>query len=183
MTTLYGPSNPAKEQNYEELRKRDYLAGYAAKIKYDLARLLSIYSGVRANIYIIEKGDRCPVCIDLLTGEKILSNCTTCMGTGYMNTYTKLGETWIGINIGPAQNVALETGATQNSGTKRDIISIVGMQQLHDRDIVIIKDTRLVYKIEDVEPDIVGLAGIILLQNVQATFLEPGHMAYNLIDW
>lgn len=183
MSTLYGPSNPPIKQDYNELRKRRYLGGYVDKIRYDLARLLSIYTGIRALIYTLNNGTRCTNCTDALTGEKLLSSCPVCMGTGYIDQYTKLVETWIGINVGPAQNVALETGATQNSGTKRDVISIVNVPQLHDRDIVILKDTKLVYKIEDIEPDIVGLAGNIILQNVQATLLEPGHIAYKLIYW
>lgn len=183
MTTLYGPVNPPDRQNYEDNRKRTYLEGYANKIKYDLGRLLGIYSGQRAVIFKLEPGDRCTNCTDEFTGEVLLSNCPVCLGTGFVTTYTPLGETWIGINIGPAQNVALETGATQNPGTKRDIISIVGMPQLHDRDIVILKDMKLVYKIEDTEPDIVGLAGHVIIQNVSATMLEPGNITYSLITW
>lgn len=183
MSDLYGPSNPAVQQNYDNFRKRDYLNGYAAKIRYDLGRLLGIYSGIRALVFKIEIGDRCPTCTDLLTGERFLTSCPDCLGTGYMNKYTSLGETWIGINIGPAQNIATDTGVTQNAGTKRDVISIVGLQQLHDRDLVILKDARLVYKIEDIEPEIVGLGGNILIQNVQATLLEPGHVSYKLISW
>lgn len=183
MATLYGPSNPPTPHNYDQFRDRNYLVGYANKIKYDLARLLSVYIGIRSIIYTLTLGDRCPICIDTLTGEKILSNCTTCLGTGYMSSYTSLGETWVGVNIGPAQNIASDMGSTQNQGTKRDVISIVNMPQLHDRDIIILKDARHIYKIEDIEPDIVGLAGIIVLQNVQATFLEPGHITYSLIDW
>ena len=183
MSTVYGPSNPPIKQDYSVNRKRSYIGGYVDKIRYDLARLLSIYIGLRAVIYTLDQGPRCTNCTDSMTGAKILSSCNVCMGTGYLNKYNKLLETWIGINIGPAQNIALETGATQNSGSKRDLISIVYAPQLHDRDIIILKDSKLIYKIEDIEPDIVGLAGNIVLQNVQASLLEPGHITYNLIDW
>jgi len=186
MPEVYGPPNPPIEKEYQDVPDRAPLRGQANKVIYDLNRLLKIYSGIQARIFQYNNTGttRCTVCTDVFTGERVLSNCETCMGTGVIPGYISLGDFWIGINFTPNVNIATDTGNTVTGGSKDDYICIVGCPaQLKDRDVIILKHTKEVYRVVEREPEIVGLGGIMIMQIISAPFIENGHIAYKLIDW
>ena len=182
----YGPVVKPNEPGYSEVPDRKPLAGPAKKIIYDLQRLLNIYSGIKAKIYKLNSSGttKCTVCRDIMTGASVLSNCSTCYGTGIVPGYIYLGEYSVGLNFLPRLNVATEFGNTITNGIKEDYFSVVGVQhQLRDRDLLILKHSREVYKVVEREPEIIGLGGFLIMQVISAPLLEKGNIAYKLINW
>jgi hypothetical protein len=184
MTEVFGPPNPPNLAVYADVPDKTYLSGAVKKIIYDLNRLFKIYSGIEAKVYQFNRTGttRCSVCTDTFTGEAILSNCSTCYGTGVIPGYIYIGTYAVGINFNPRINVATDVGNTITNGVKEDYFCIVGCQvQLQDRDLIILPHSEEVYKIVEKEPEITGMGGYLIMQVITAPLLEKGNVAYNLL--
>lgn len=180
----YGPENPQEPKDYSEFRTPNYLTGHAHKIRVDLERVFRLYSGKLVRIMKLETAsERCPECTDTLTGQVLLTNCSVCNGSGYVGTYSNAGDYWSLANIGAALKLTGETGNSHNIRTGKDQFIFVGAPSLADKDLVIFKDTKDVYKVVDAEPYIVALSGEIITQVADLSYLTIGSNEYDYIDW
>ena len=181
----YGPERPAdiSHVGYELFENKNYLKGYSRKILSDLILMAKLYNGHEVRVFVVDKNDRCPKCTNRLTGEKLLSNCPVCHGTGYRNSWKSIGDYWCYMDFGPDYNMATQYGNTESpNGTKESLI-LLGAPVLTDQAIIIFKESREVYKIYDVEPHIVAMRGDVIAQIAQGTRLTPGSEEYKLITW
>lgn len=180
----YGPERPFEDHDYANFRKPQYLRGFSKKIKHDLTRVARLYNGHRVRIFSPHKqGERCPECTNLITGERLVSNCPVCQGTGFKNGWLPLGRFWCFVDFGPRYDMATEYGNMDTQPGGKDAITVVGAPELHDQDLIIFEETRDVYKIYNVEPHIVAMLGDIVTQICQASPISYGQAEYKLIDW
>lgn len=179
----YGPSRPDHPYGHQDFTTPSYLSGYANKIIYDLEKKVRMYDGHLAKIFRPSQSDRCPTCTDTITGAIVLSSCPTCDGSGTVNGFEEIAEQWVLINFGPKKDLETEFGNTENMNAGTDQFIIVGATMLKDQDLLITVDVKEVYKINQVEPQLVAMKGIIITQVAGCTYLTPGSLEYNLIDW
>jgi hypothetical protein len=182
---LYGPERPAEmaDVGYGRFSNKNYLRHFSAKILRDLVRMARMYNGHEVKIYAVDKQERCPVCTNMATGERLVTNCKVCHGTGYRDSWQCLGDFWTYTDFGPVYHMASPYGNTENpNGTKTGIV-ILGAPILKDQTIIIFIESKEVYKIYDVEPHIVAMRGDIVAQIAQTTRVTPGSEEYKLIDW
>lgn len=182
----YGPSRPEEISDiggYEKFKNKNYLKGYPQKILKDLTKVARMYSGLEVRIFAVNRKERCPVCTNITTGERLITNCKVCHGTGYKDSWDCLGDFWTFSDFGPAFKMASQYGNTENpNGTKVSII-VLGAPILKDQTLIIFKENKEVYKIYDVEPHIVALHGDVITQIAQCTRITPGSEEYKLVDW
>lgn len=179
----YGPIRPEPDVGYQKVKNKTYLKGYAQKILKDLIRVARMYSGLEVKLYAVSKTERCPVCTNNATGERLITNCKVCHGTGRKDGWEYLGDFWTYTDFGPAYHMESQIGNTENpNGTKAPII-ILGAPILEDQALIIFKEPKEVYKIYDIEPHIVAMRGDVIAQIAQTTRLTPGSEEYKLIDW
>lgn len=181
----YGPSRPDELGNrgYQDFTNQRYLEGYSRKILRDLTLLAKLYSGREVRIFALDRSKRCEVCTNIVTGEKLLSSCPSCHGTGYVDAWKLLGDFQAYVDFGPIFNVATPFGNTENPNGKKENIIVLGAPILNDQTLIIFKETREVYKIYDVLPQLIAMRGDVLAQIAQASRLSPGALEYKLIDW
>ena len=180
----YGPVRPYEDHDYSNFRTPLYLKGYAKKITLDLMRTAKMYNGRRVRIYSPNKqGERCPICTNLITGERMLSNCKVCRGTGYKDAWSYVGRFWSLVDFGPRYDMSSEYGNVENMQGDKDAITVIGAPELHDQDLIIIEETKDIFKIYNVEPHIVAMQGTIITQICQAAPLAYGQPEYDLITW
>ena len=181
----YGPERPADRSHvgYELFSNKKYLTGYSRKILRDLELMARMYNGHQVRVFVVDRSERCPKCTNLITGEKLLSSCPVCHGTGYKNNWKSVGDYWSYMDFGPDYNMATQYGNTESpNGTKESLI-VLGAPVLTDQAIIIFKESREVYKLYDVEPHIVAMRGDVIAQIAQCTRLTPGAEEYRLITW
>ncbi len=181
----YGPSRPAEmgKVGYQGFTNKNYLKGHANKILRDLCLVARLYNGHESVIFIVDTSERCPKCTNLATGEKLVSSCPLCGGTGYSNKWKKLGSFWTLVDFGPTFDMATPYGNTENPNGNKDSIIVLGAPILPDQTLIIFKENREVYKVYDVKPHIVALRGDVIAQIARASRLSPGNPEYKLIDW
>ena len=182
---FYGPERPLETARvgYRLFSNKNYLKGYSNKILYDLKLVASMYNGHEVKVYVVDKSERCPKCTNLVTGEKLISNCPVCHGTGYKNNWKCIGDYWSYMDFGPDYKMATQYGNTESpNGTKESLI-LLGAPILIDQAIVIFIESKEVYKVYDVEPHMVAMRGDVIAQIAQCSRLTPGAEEYKLINW
>ena len=110
----------------------------------------------------------------------MLHNCPQCFGTGTAPR-TLIGDYWSYIDFNPNFRLSGEYGSSENPGGTRDMIVIVGAPLLRDQWLVIHVDTKEVFKIVDVQPQIVAMQGIVVTQLASVTKLPIGSVEYKLV--
>lgn len=179
----YGPSRDDPTCGYSLFSTPKALTGYSGKILKDLTKWARLYSGREVRIFAVTQGERCPRCTNTITGERLLSNCPQCNGTGYVDKWERIGDFWTFIDFGPRYQMATQFGNTENPNGVKEQIIILGAPLLKDQSIVIFKESREVYKIYDILPHIVAMRGDVVAQIASTTRLTPGVPEYGLIDW
>ncbi len=181
----YGPVRPEELGNrgYQGFTNKRYLEGYSRKILHDFVLVAKLYNGREVRLFAVDKSRRCSVCTNLATGEKLLSNCPVCHGTGYADSWKSLGDFQAYVDFRPASNIATQYGNTENPNGFKETIVIWGAPLLQDQSLIIFKETREVYKIYDVLPQLIAVRGDVIAQVTQASRLSPGGPEYKLIDW
>ena len=180
----HGPARPLKPETHSDFRTRDYLKGPARKILRDLIKVARQYDGKLVKIFQTGRSGetRCPDCTDKFTGASLYKNCPTCLGSGFTKQYDDVGEYWVRVDFSPKLNVTSELGNYDRQG-HRDAFYVLGAPLLRDQDLLIVPDVKEVYKVVDVEGQIVAMQGIIISQVVNCLLVSPGSIEYNLIDW
>lgn len=183
--TKAGPARPPEVSGvgYNLFTNKKYLEGYSQKILGDLCLVTSLYNGHLVTIFKVDKQTRCPRCTNLATGEKLLSQCPDCHGTGYANSWVSPGDFWAQVDFGPMYHMDTPNGNTENPGGNKQAIIVFGAPLLNDQDLIAFRESREIYKIYDVEPHIVAMRGDVIAQIAQATRLTPGLPEYKLITW
>ena len=179
----WGPQSPRPDCGYHRFSNYRYLRGYAGKIKRDLIKAARMYNGREVRLYRVAQGSRCPDCTNLATGERLLSNCPRCGGTGYVDRWESCGDFWTYTDFMQRYNAATPNGNVNWTPGAREQIVIVGAPLLHDQALIIFIESREVYKIVDIEPHIVAMRGEVITQIAAAMRLSPGREEYRLIDW
>lgn len=179
----YGPARPEPTCGYQHFTTPRALTGYASKILKDLVKVARLYNGREARLYNVNKGERCTKCTNMATGERMLTNCPVCHGTGYTRAWDCLGDYWTLIDFGPHYNIATPQGNTENPNGGKDQIYIFGAPELGDQSLVIFLESREVFKVYDVHPHIVAMRGTVIVQIASCTRVTPGSEEYDLIDW
>lgn len=184
MSVEYGPPRPhdIEEGPYTDLRTPRYLRGHANKILYDLKKVFRMYNARLIRIYDNGTGDRCTTCTDSLTGAKVLKDCPDCQGTG-RSKRALVGEFWSLIDFGPKNSIASGSGNMESIPGSRDVFTVIDAPLLMDQWIIVVKDMREVFKIIDVEPQIVAMQGIVITQLASCGKLPAGDVEYKVIDW
>jgi len=179
----YGPKRPDSNISYNNYRVPSYLIGHAKKIRHDILKKFRLYEGKLAYLFSVDTtGLRCTNCIDTITGAVTLDDCDVCGGTGYINGYQYINTYWIKIEITPEQDSTTEFGNTENSGTRRELITLVDAELLNDKDLLVLVDTGDIYKVLDFAPQIAALSGEIITQTVQCSYLTRGCTEYSIIE-
>ena len=180
----YGPPRPPKPEDHTDYRTPSYIKGSARKILYDLVRVAKLYDGKPVRIFKTgtSQDERCPVCTDKFTGASLIKNCRTCLGSGFTKQYSNVGDYWVRVDFSPKLNVTSELGNYDRQG-HRDAFYVLGAPILKDQDLLITHDTKEVYKVVDVEGQIVAMQGIIISQVVNCLLVSTGSIEYELIDW
>ena len=179
----YGPPRPFPTQSdYTNIRTPSYMRGHANKIIYDLKKVARMYNGRLVRIYDNGTGERCTTCTDDITGEIVLANCPVCHGTG-TSPRNYIGEFWNLIDFGPKYDAATEFGNTENPGGAKDSITVLGAPLLRDQWIIVIVDTKEVFKIIDVHPQLVAMQGIVVTQIASCSKISEGSPEYSVVTW
>lgn len=179
----FGPEREAVPFNYGHHTNYHYLKGYSQKILKDLIKIARMYNGQHASIYKIAGGERCTKCTNSVTGERLLTNCPVCHGTGFLKNWEYLGDFWTLVDFGPGYRFATPLGNTENpNGTKEQIV-ILGAPILEDQALIIFEETQEVFKIYDVEPHIVAMRGDVIAQIASAVAVTYGSEEYKLTKW
>lgn len=182
-SVTFGPEREAVPFNYGHHTNYNYLKGYSKKILKDLIKTARMYNGQHASIYKVAGGERCTKCTNLVTGERLLTNCPVCHGTGFLKNWEYLGDFWTLVDFGPGYRIATPLGNTENpNGTKEQII-ILGAPILEDQALIIFEETQEVFKIYDVEPHIVAMRGDVIAQIASAAAVTYGSEEYKLTKW
>lgn len=181
----YGPSRPAEMANigYAGFGNKRYLEGYAAKILGDLTLVAELYNGHKIAIFMVDTTTRCPKCTNLATGEKLVSNCPVCQGTGYASKWKNIGDYWCLVDFGPTFDMATPYGNTENPNGNKESVIVLGAPLLLDQSLIIFRENREIYKIYDVKPHIIAMRGDVIAQIARCSRLTPGLPEYKLIDW
>lgn len=168
--------------NYTDFRTPRYLTGPANKIIHDFEKVARLYNGKKVHVFRpSEDTERCPDCTDLITGEQIYKNCDKCGGSGYVEGYDKISEQWAYLDIAQEHRVATGVGTTDNPGGIRHQLVFIGEPLLKDQDLIVTEDTKIVYKLIEVAPQIVAMAGSVITQMGQVSKITPGQKEYDIV--
>lgn len=180
----WGPERPLYNNDVDQFDTAKYLTGYANKISHDLVKVARLYNGRLARFYAPCSKTRCSYCTNKITGEKLLSDCPECGGTGWTGGWDVVGEYWVYGDIGAKYHIATVNGNSEAEGSNRDRYILVGCPTLIiDNYLMIFKGNKDVYKIYDVEPFIVAMHGTVVAQVLSAAGITPGSTEFNLPDW
>ncbi len=169
---------------YTDFRTPTYLTGYAKKMVWELEKVARLYNGKKVHVFRPDDSEeRCPECTDQITGEQVFSSCDTCDGSGKKMGYKKISVHWAYLDVAQEHRVATGIGTTDNPGGIRHQLVFVGEPLLKDEDLIITEDTKKVYKIIEIAPQLVAMAGSVVTQLGQISRITPGQIEYNLIDW
>ena len=119
-SVTFGPEREAVPFNYGHHTNYNYLKGYSKKILKDLIKTARMYNGQHASIYKVAGGERCTKCTNLVTGERLLTNCPVCHGTGFLRNWEYLGDFWTLVDFGPGYRIATPLGNTENPTAPRN---------------------------------------------------------------
>lgn len=180
-----GPGRPQElsEVDYRGFTQKRYLEGYAHKILRDLVRVARMYNGHLARYFTIDKETRCPKCTNTATGERMVTSCPSCGGTGYEKSWKKVGDFWTLMDFGPAYEMTTPYGNTENPNGVKTPLTVLGAPLLGDQTVAIFIETKEAWKLYDVLPHIVAMRGDVISQIAQVTRLTPGSPEYKLVDW
>ena len=167
--------------DHDQFATPNYLQAYARKARGDLYRVARMYNGLEVKLFTIdETGERCPECTDAFTGDIVISNCPTCGGTGYTISYQLAGTSYAVPQLAPKLKTSSEMGdievAQQNTWV------LLGAPLLEDQDLVVTVDTRRVYKIVDMEPQLAAIGGEVITQTVICRALSKGAPEYKVLE-
>jgi len=179
----YGPERPHYDCGYHLFSTPRSLTGYAGKILRDLIKVARLYNGREARIFLLEKGERCTRCTNLATGERLMTNCPVCRGTGHVQAWKYINKFWTLIDFGPGYDIATRGGNTENPNGIKEQIIIFGAPTIEDQSLIIFEESRTVYKVYDVMPHIVAMRGSVIAQMASCSRLTPGREEYKLITW
>lgn len=180
---FYGPERPRENYDYDRFSTPEYLTGHARKILMDLVRVARMYNGRLIRIYVPDPSERCPECTNLITGERLLTICPRCQGTGFVRGYRKVGEFWSYVDFGPGYRVGTDFGNSENpNGTKESVI-ILGAPMLYDGTVFFYDESKEGAKIYNIEPHVIAMRGAVIAQIAQVSRITPGSEEYKLIDW
>lgn len=180
----YTPGQDAPEHGISSYRTPPAHARHAKKIIHDLARMARLVNGKFARIYRPAKGSRCSTCTDSMTGQVLMANCPQCLGTGFTAAFTQLGDGyWVVPEFGAIRTAATEFGNVQTPASGRDAFALYAVPEVYDRDVITMVDEKLVFRIDDVGPQISAIQGVIVGQLVQCSRIPQGGIEYNLVDW
>jgi len=179
----YGPERPERTENYTDYRTAEYISGHASKIIHDLEKATRLYNGKISKIFRRSDSGPCPDCVDTLTGAIMVNDCPTCGGTGRVAGYTELCEKWVRIDIPPEINTSTEFGNADSSGGANTPITVIAAPILEDQDVIITINGKEVFKVVDMEPQLVGMQGVIITQLVNCYRISHGSPEHKLITW
>ena len=177
-------SGPTKEHpyTYDDFSTPKYLTGHANKIIHDLEKSARLYNGKKVDVYRVDSEERCPECTNAITGERMFSRCTACNGSGTVAGFVKISENqWCYLDISPEYNVPTEVGLVDTPGGAAHNLIFVGPPMLREGDLFITKDTKHIFKIVDVGPQPIAMAGTVVSQPVQVSRLTPKQVEYGLL--
>lgn len=179
----YGPHRPAKAEDYGDYRTEDYVLGYALKIIHDMEKMARLYNGRLVRIFRKSGGTRCPTCTDTITGAVVLTNCPDCGGSGMLDGYSQLLETWAHIDVARKHNLTSQLGNSDSPGGADTPFVVINAPLLKDQDLLITVNTKDVHKIVNAEPQLVAMQGLVITQLTQCFRVSPGSPEYALADW
>lgn len=180
----WGPGHPGYNNDLDQFGTFDYLRGYATKIQMDLIRVGRAYNARRIRVYRVKDTMRCPYCTNQVTGEKMLSGCPYCKGTGHVGGWDRLCECYAYGDIGNKWHVATTEGTSEAAGDNRDHFIVVGSPYLlADEDWFVFKGNKDCYKVYDMEPFVVTMRGTVVAQVVSASGLTPIAQEFLEADW
>ena len=171
------------DYEYSDFRTPKYLDGHAAKIIHDLKKVCRLYRGRKVHVFRETEGERCPDCTNVITGEQVYKDCERCGGTGQLKGYQKISETWSYLEVAPEHLVGTQVGTTDNPGGVRNQLVFVGEPILKVNDLVITEDTKKVFKLVEIAPQMVAMAGTVVTQAGQVSRITPGQVEYDLLAW
>lgn len=184
MVDYYGPGRPDEDPNFDQFTTPSYLTGYAAKIRKDLKKMARMYNGRRIRIFQVhESNTRCPDCTDALTGQVVDSDCATCGGTGYSTGYERVpGDFFTYGKIPPVSTQETRQGNVERAAGQVNF-SVIDAPMLEQDDLIVAVDTKDVYKLVRMDPDITAMGGEVITQTANCSLLTRGRPEYRVIDW
>lgn len=93
------------------------------------------------------EGTRCPVCFDTVLKRVTKSNCTTCLGTGFVGGYYSHIEAWMDFNPDPKVVSISEFGEKQPSQTD---VSFTNYPLMHGGDIIVELSQSRYWRVENI---------------------------------
>lgn len=183
MAGEYGPPRPDfSYQDYSNFRKPSYLQGHAKKILYDLIKVARLYNGRLVRIFDYGTKEPCTTCVDTITGAVVLKDCPVCGGTG-TTPRNYIGEFWAFADFGPKYTLGTEMGNTENPGGLKDSFVVLGAPLLKDQWLLVTVDTKEVFEIYDVLPQIVAMQGFVVTQVAACARMPVGSVENKVVDW
>ena len=183
MVQEFGPPRPEPTfQDYTNFRTPIYLRGHAKKIIHDLKKVARLYNGRLVRIYTGGGTTPCETCVDSITGSIVLKDCPTCNGTG-TTPRTYVGEFWTLVDFAPKYRVPTEFGNTENPGNLKDTFTVLDAPLLKDQWLIVTVDTKEVYEINDVMPQIVAMQGTVVTQLASCARMPVGSVEHKVVTW
>lgn len=179
----YGPHRPPKDEDYSDYRAEHYIQGPALKIIHDMEKMARMYNGRWVRIFRKAQSERCPACTDMITGAIAVVNCNACGGSGKKEGFAHLIDAWIHIDVARKHNVTSQFGNSDSPGGADTPVVIINAPLLKDQDLIVTLNTKDVYKIVNVEPQIVAMQGIVVTQLAQCFRISHGSIEYRLTEW
>jgi len=181
--TYYGPIPPHDVPDTSSISTPVHTRGYAKKVRRDLKRMARLYNGMLMRVFSVnESGTKCTDCVDAFTGQIVISDCPVCDGTGFITGYTSLGDHYAVAQLSPKTKTSTEIGDAEGS-RRRDTFILVDVPLLEDQDLLVSIDTRRIYKIVDVEPQIVRVGGEVVMQIAECAPISKGAPEYRVVTW
>lgn len=122
------------------------------------------------------EGTHCPVCFDVVLKRVTKSNCTTCLGTGFINGFYKPMEGWADLNPDPKAVSIMEFGERQANQTD---MQFTNYPLLNGGDIIIELTQTRFWKISNVRNT--EKNRITMLQVARMDEVNRSDIEYNLV--
>lgn len=168
--------------DHDQYTTHSYLSGYAKKARLDLEKTARLYNGMAVKLFSIDEStDRCTHCTDSFTGDIVISNCSHCGGTGYEESYTLEATAFAVPQIAPKLKTSSEMGDIEVA--QQTTFILFDAPLLEDQDLLATVDTKRVYKIVDMEPQIAAIGGEVVAQMVVCRAIAKGAPEYGVITW
>lgn len=153
-----------------------HLHRFANKILLDMEKRARVYQGKSMRMLRPDGEDRCTNCTNDITGAIVLHDCPICYGTGKLNSYKELGAYLIFLDVMAHELFPTEMGSV--TGNKGDYFVLVGAPEALQNDLLIMVDTKDVYRVQDQEPMFIAMQG-----HVVAQIINPKRLAYGAIEY